>query len=171
MKELNKFDKRLFKEKSYGSVMSDVLACRLLKSENLSNCHEELIKATTTADLQHNLMKDQLKRLSVMPQARYQGRHRIPTKTEETFLAEEINQLLVQEHFIQNEAPHKQEHNPFRDSKNQYPYEHNHEAYYTRGNTIPKLPSKTKFTPKIPTIKHPLKNNILFQQTTASKGL
>ena len=34
-------------------------------------------------------------------------------KTEETFLA--VNQLY---HFIQNEAPHEVEYNPFRDSTN-----------------------------------------------------
>ena len=50
-------------------------------------------------------------------------------KTEETFLG--VNQLY---HFIQNEAPHEVEYNPFRDSTNQYPYQHDHEAYYTRGN-------------------------------------
>ena len=44
---LNEFDKRLFKTKSYGTVMSDdILAYRLLKSANLSSFHEELVKAT-----------------------------------------------------------------------------------------------------------------------------
>ena len=44
---LNEFDKRLYKTKSYGTVQSDdILAYCLLKLANLSNNHEELIKAT-----------------------------------------------------------------------------------------------------------------------------
>ena len=44
---LNEFEKRLHKTKSYGTEMSeDILAYRLLKSVNLSNEYEQLIKAT-----------------------------------------------------------------------------------------------------------------------------
>ena len=43
---LDEFEKRLFKTKSYSSVMSeDVVAYRLLKSGNLSNHHEQLSTA------------------------------------------------------------------------------------------------------------------------------
>ena len=53
---------RLYKTKSYGTVQSDdILAYRLLKSANLSNHHEELIK-TTIPELQYDLMKHQLKK-------------------------------------------------------------------------------------------------------------
>ena len=52
---LDKFDKRLFKTKTYGTTMSDdILAYQLLKSANLSTDHEELIKATIP-DLQYNM--------------------------------------------------------------------------------------------------------------------
>ena len=38
---LNEFDKRLFKTKSFGTMMSDdILPYRLLKSRNLSSYHE-----------------------------------------------------------------------------------------------------------------------------------
>ena len=56
---LNELYKRLFKTKSYGTVMSDdILAYRLLKSANLSSYHEELMKATIP-DLQYDIMKNQ----------------------------------------------------------------------------------------------------------------
>ena len=100
---LNEFDKRLFKTKSYGTVMSDdILAYRLLKSANLSSFHEELVKATIL-DLQYNIMKDQLKKTFS------DASRQIPTKsdeiikTEEAFMAEEINHLSFQELYHQNE--------------------------------------------------------------------
>ena len=100
---LNEFDMRFFKTKSYGTVMSDdILAYRLLKSANLSSFHEELVKATIL-DLQYNIMKDQLKKTFS------DASRQIPTKsdeiikTEEAFMAEEINHLSFQELYHQNE--------------------------------------------------------------------
>ena len=100
---LNEFDKRLFKTKSYGTVMSDdILAYRLLKSANLSSFHEELVKATIL-DLRYNIIKDQLKKTFS------DASRQIPTKsdeiikTEEAFMAEEINHLSFQELYHQNE--------------------------------------------------------------------
>ena len=59
---LKEFYKRLFRTKSYGSVMpDDFLAYTLLKSSNLSNYHEELIKAAITG-LQYSQIKDQLRK-------------------------------------------------------------------------------------------------------------
>ena len=59
---LNEFDKRMYKAKSYGTAQSDsVLAYCLLKSANLSNNHEELIKAKIP-ELKYDLIKDQLKK-------------------------------------------------------------------------------------------------------------
>ena len=59
---LNEFDKKLYKTKSYGAVHSDdILAYCLLKSANLSNNHEELIK-TAIPELKYDLMKHQLKK-------------------------------------------------------------------------------------------------------------
>ena len=53
---LNEFEKKWFKIKTHGTLMSDdLLAYRLLRSANLSSCHEELIKATIAA-LQYDLM-------------------------------------------------------------------------------------------------------------------
>ena len=128
---LNEFDKRLFKTKSFGTEMSDdILAYRLLKAANLSNHHEELIKATIP-DLKYDLMKDQLKKTFS------DASRQIPTKvedvivkTEETYLTEEMNQISFQENHGQTE----QEYYPFRDSPSFQTHEHDQEAYYTRGN-------------------------------------
>ena len=94
---LNKFDKRPFKTKTYGTTMSDdILAYQLLKSTHyLSTHHEELIKATIP-DLQYNIMKDHLKKTFS------DASRQVPTKiegiikTEETFLAEEFNNMEIQ---------------------------------------------------------------------------
>ena len=110
---LNELDKGLFKTKSYGTVMSDdILAYRLPKSANLSGYHEELVKATIP-DLQYDIMKDQLKKTFS------DASRQIPTKsdeiikTEEAFMAEEINHLSFQESYYQNELPLENEYNPF----------------------------------------------------------
>ena len=63
---VNEFVKRLFKTKPYGTVQSnDTLVHTLLKSANLSNHQEELIKATIP-ELQYDLMKGQLRKHSAM---------------------------------------------------------------------------------------------------------
>ena len=73
---LDKFDKRLFKTKTYGTTMSDdILVYLLLESANLSTHREELIKATIL-DLQYNIVIDQLKKHSVMPRDRSQQKQR-----------------------------------------------------------------------------------------------
>ena len=88
----SEFDKRQFKIKSYGSVMSDdILTYTLLKSANLSNYHKELIKGTIT-DLQYNLIKDQVKKAFSDASRQTPKKIKDIIKTEETFLAEEINQ-------------------------------------------------------------------------------
>ena len=57
---LNEFYKRLFKTKSYGTMMSDdILVYRLLKSASLSSYHEELVKETIP-DLQYDIIKEDL---------------------------------------------------------------------------------------------------------------
>ena len=90
---LNEFYKRLFKTKSYGTMMSDdILVYRLLKSASLSSYHEELVKETIP-DLQYDIMKDQLKKTFS------QASRQIPTKsediimTEEAFMVDEIYHL------------------------------------------------------------------------------
>ena len=91
---LNEFYKRLFKTKSYGTMISDdILVYRLLKSASLSSYHEELVKETIP-DLQYDIMKDQLKKTFS------QASRQIPTKsediimTEEAFLVDEIYHLF-----------------------------------------------------------------------------
>ena len=114
---LNEFNKRLFKTKSYGTVMSDdILAYRLLKSTNLSSYHEELVKATIL-DLQYNIMKDQLKKTFS------DASRQIPTKSEdiikmeEALMAEEINRLPFQDSYHHTISyPYKIEYKPFRDT-------------------------------------------------------
>ena len=85
---LNEFDTRLLKTESFGTIMSnDILAYRMLKAANLSNYHEELIKATIK-DLQDDLMKDQ--RQKSFSNASRQGPTKnedISIKTEEIFLS------------------------------------------------------------------------------------
>ena len=104
----SEFDKRQFKIKSYGSVMSDdILAYTLLQQIYQTTMKNELIKATIT-DLQYNLIKGKVKKTfsDASRQTRKKINHII--KTKETFLAEEINQPSVQYHFLQNKALHEQ---------------------------------------------------------------
>ena len=138
---LNEFEKRLFKTKSYGSVMSDdVLAYRLLKSANLSNNHEQLIKATLP-ELHYDLMKDQLKK-TFSDSSRY-----IPTKeedyvkTEEALVAEMNHLDLRQENYF--DPPNENEYYPFRDShedmyksidNNYQGFENQNETFFNKNN-------------------------------------
>ena len=102
---LNEFDKRLFKTKSHGTVMSDdILAYRLLKSADLSSYHEELVKATIL-DMQYDIMKDQLKKTFNDSSRQIQTKSEDIIKTEEAFMAKEINHLSFQVSYHQNEFP------------------------------------------------------------------
>ena len=88
---LNEFDKQLYKRKSYGTVQSDdILAYHLLKSANLSNNQEEMIKVTIPK-LKYDLMKDQLEKTFTDA-----SRH-IPTKNEEVLKADDtfLTEILV----------------------------------------------------------------------------
>ena len=99
---LNEFDKHLFKTKTYGISMSDnILVYQLLKSANLSTHHEELIKATIP-DLQYNIMKDQLKKTFYDASRQFATKTEDITKTEETFLAEEFNNIEIQHEYLQD---------------------------------------------------------------------
>ena len=130
---LNEFDKRRFKTKTYDTTMSDdILAYQLLKSANLSTHYEELIKATIP-DLQYNIMKDQL-------QKTFSDAWRwVPTKTEdiikteETFLAQEFNNMEIQHEYQQDTLPSEHEYKSFRDSMNQQSGEE-FETFYNKGN-------------------------------------
>ena len=76
---LNELEKRLYKTVSYGTEMSeDILAYRLMKSANLSNEHEQLIKATLP-ELQYDSMKDQLKK-TFSNSSRHLGRYPLKRK-------------------------------------------------------------------------------------------
>ena len=44
-------------------MSSDILACRLLKSANISNSHQQLIRATIDRDLTYDKMQCQLNRV------------------------------------------------------------------------------------------------------------
>ena len=58
------FERLHAKTTSYGSSMSsDILAYRLLKSANISNSHQQLIRATIDGDLTYDKMKCQLNRV------------------------------------------------------------------------------------------------------------
>ena len=91
---LNKFYKRLFKAKSFGTIMSDdILADRMLKAASVSNCNEELIKETIF-DLQYDLIKDQIKKTFSDASRQVPAKNEdVIIKNEEAFIAEETNQL------------------------------------------------------------------------------
>ena len=100
----------------------------MLKSANLSNNHEELVKATIP-ELKYDLMKDQLKKTVTV------ASRLIPTKNEEiikakdTFLIEDFSQMAIEEGFNT-----EQEYNPFRSTNSQQTYDQELDTYYSRGN-------------------------------------
>ena len=94
---LDEFDKQLFKT----TMSDDILAYQLLNSANLSTHHEELIKATIP-DLQYNIMKDQLKKTFYDASRQFATKTEDITKTEETFLAEEFNNIEIQHEYLQD---------------------------------------------------------------------
>ena len=100
----------------------------MLKSANLSNNHEELIKATIP-ELKYDLIKD-LSKKTISDASR-----RIPTKNEEvikaedTFLAEDFNQMSIEEGFNT-----EQEYNPFRSTNIQQTNDQELDTCYNRGN-------------------------------------
>ena len=122
---LNEFDKRMCKTKSYGTVQSDdVLAYCLLKSANLSNNHEELIKATIP-ELKYDLMKDQLKKTFSDASRHIPTKNEEVIKAEDTFLTEDFNQMSIEEGFNT-----EQENNPFRSTNSQQTYDQELDTYY-----------------------------------------
>ena len=111
---LNECDKRLYKMKSYGAVQSDdILAYCLLKSVNLFNNHEELIKATVWG-LKYDLTKDQLQKTFSDASRHIPTKNEKVIKAEDTFLTEEFSQMAIQEWFNA-----EQEYNPFRSTNSQ----------------------------------------------------
>ena len=102
---LNEFDKRYNKIKTHGTQMSDdLLGYLLLKAANLSNSHEELIKATMT-ELKYDIMKDQLKKIFS------DASRQIPTsnsndiiKTEDTLVCEGLNNISFDTTDCKNET-------------------------------------------------------------------
>ena len=131
---LNESDKRFFKTKFYGTVMlDDILAYRLLKSANLSICHEELVKATVP-HLQYDIIKDQLKETFSDASRQTATKSDENIKTEEASMAQEINHLSFQESYHQNELSQEKEYNPFGHTPNQLSTGQDHATYYTRGN-------------------------------------
>ena len=100
----------------------------MLKSANLSNNHEELVKATIP-ELKYDLMKDQLKKTLT------DASRLIPTKDEEiikakdTFLIEDFSQMAIEEGFNT-----EQEYNPFRSTNSLQTCDQELDTYYSRGN-------------------------------------
>ena len=126
---LNEFDKRLYKTKSYGTVPPcDILAYRLLKSANLSNNHEELIKATIP-ELKYDLMKDQLKKTFSDASRHIPTKNEEVIKAEDTFLTEDFCQISIEDGFNT-----EQEYNPFRSLSSQQSYDQELDLYYNRCN-------------------------------------
>ena len=114
---LNEFDKRLYKTKSYGTVQSDdILAYCLFKSANLSNNHEELIKATIL-ELKYNMMNYQLKKTFSDTSRHILMKDEEVINAEDTFLTEEFSQIAIEEGFNA-----EQECNPFRSTNSQQTY-------------------------------------------------
>ena len=124
----NEFDKQLYITKTCGAVQSnDVLAYCLLKSANLSNNHEELIKATIP-EIKYDLMKGQLKTF-------LRASRHIPIKnaedvmSEDRFLTDDFSQMSIKERFNT-----EQEYNPFRSTNSEQTYDQDLNTYYNRGN-------------------------------------
>ena len=122
---LNESNKRLFKTKYYGTVMSDhILAYRLLKSANLSSYNEELVKATIP-DSQYNIKKYHLKKTfsdaSKQTTTKSEG-----IKTEEAFIAKETNHLSFQGSYNQNVLHLENQYNPFKDIPNHLSTDQDH---------------------------------------------
>ena len=91
---LNQFEKLFNKTKSYGTQMSEnVLAYRLLKSANLPELHEQMVKGTIT-DLKYDLMKEQLKKMfgESLP-----SKEKVSIKTEDTFHTQHKQNLSERE--------------------------------------------------------------------------
>ena len=83
-------------------MSDDILAHRSLKSINLSSYHEKFVKATIP-DLQNDIMKDQLKKAFSDASRQIPAKWEDIIKTEETFMAEGINNLSFQDSYHQNE--------------------------------------------------------------------
>ena len=80
----------------------------LLKSADLSNNHEELIKAAI-AELKYDLMKDQLKNTFSDVSRHIPTKNKEVIKADDTFLTEDFSQMSIEGRFNT-----EQEYNPFR---------------------------------------------------------
>ena len=144
---LNEFDKRYNKIKTHGTLMSDdLLGYLLLKAANLSNNHEELIKATMT-ELKYDIMKDQLKKTFS------DASRQIPTsnsndiiKTEDTLVCEGLNNISFDTTDCNNEThvfneqyydPYNEPDEVFQDTfYNNTPF---HRQPYRNKNNLPNI--------------------------------
>ena len=100
----------------------------MLKSANLSNNYEELIKATTP-EIKYDLMKDQLKKSFSDASSPIPTKNERVIKAEDTFLTEDFSQMTIEEGFNT-----EQECNPFRSTNSHQTYDHELDNYYNRGN-------------------------------------
>ena len=97
------FDSRLNKTKKLGTVMSDdLLAYRLIKSANLSEQDEKVVKATTT--LEYEKVKSQLK--SIFSDTK--------TGTSSSFKTEDVNESCEETYFYQRGRNSRQRYPPRR---------------------------------------------------------
>ena len=125
----NEFDKQLYITKTCGAVQSnDVLAYCLLKSANLSNNHEELIKATIP-EIKYDLMKGQLKKTFLHGSRHIPIKNAEVVKSEDTFLTDNFSQMTIKERFNTEQG-----YNPFRSTNSQHTYDQDLNTYYNRGN-------------------------------------
>ena len=123
---LNKFYNQLDKTKSYGTVQSEyILTYPLLKSTNLSNHCEKLIKATIPEST-YDIIKDQLNKTFTDVYTRIPTKSEQAVKTEDTFLTGEIDQIALQEELLK--------YNFFRTPNNQQANDYEYDTYYNRDN-------------------------------------
>ena len=100
----------------------------MLKSANLSNNHEELVKATIP-ELKYDLMKDQLKKTLTDASRLIPTKNEKTIKAKDTFLIEDFSQMAIEEGFNT-----EQEYNPFRSTNSQQTCDQELDTYYSRGN-------------------------------------
>ena len=123
---LNQFEKLYNKTKSYGTQMSDnVLAYRLLKSANLPELHEQMVKGTIT-DLKFDLMKDQLKK---MFGESFPSKDRVSVKSEDTFHTQHSSQNSAERETYDSEYSEEEEYPQEMYYTNRHPKRYNKPSY------------------------------------------
>ena len=154
---LNHFEKLYNKIKTYGTQMSDnLLAYRLLKSANLPELHEQMVKGTIT-DLKYDLMKDQLKKMfgeSLPNIEKCSIKSETPIKTEDTFHSHYRCENNMADYYQSDSSENEYEHetylayHPQRSSRRtkfpRYRDQHKQDNFQQRSQSFPQNKTQPK---------------------------